>query len=182
MFRAIKSFIRVFSSVPNHDISASCFLSGVSLGGSPCEAPSITAQGPRCLPAVQHERGPRNSTLRRQVALYLKEATSAAGLRMAHSAASSQVCGPPSGAPGPSPPGALGSPHGHPMPFALHPAFMGPDGACAAALYQSSLRPPALTSAAAATAVGLCHPTPKVTALILFALSFTPPLFRRHWP
>ncbi|KAG0430167.1 hypothetical protein HPB47_022939, partial [Ixodes persulcatus] len=111
--------------------------------------------------AVQHERGPRNSTLRRQVALYLKEATSAAGLRMAHSAASSQVCGPPSGAPGPSPPGALGSPHGHPMPFALHPAFMGPDGACAAALYQSSLRPPALTSAAAATAVGLCHPTPK---------------------
>ncbi|XP_042147344.1 nuclear receptor subfamily 2 group E member 1 [Ixodes scapularis] len=119
--------------------------------------------------AVQHERGPRNSTLRRQVALYLKEATSAAGLRMAHSAASSQVCGPPSGAPGPSPPGALGSPHGHPMPFALHPAFMGPDGACAAALYQSSLRPPALTSAAAATAVGLCHPTPKYPHEVLAA-------------
>ena len=29
--------------------------------------------------AVQHERGPRNSTIRRQVAMYLKESTEFAG-------------------------------------------------------------------------------------------------------
>ncbi|CAN7988966.1 unnamed protein product, partial [Ixodes hexagonus] len=136
-----------------------------------CLEAGMNKEGPRCLPAVQHERGPRNSTLRRQVALYLKEATSVAGLRMhVHSAASSHgaLCASPSGAaPGPSPPGSLGNPHGHP--FALHPAFMGPDGACAAALYQSSLRPPAVTSAAAATAVGLCHPTPKYPHEVLAA-------------
>ncbi|XP_070394512.1 nuclear receptor subfamily 2 group E member 1 [Dermacentor albipictus] len=112
--------------------------------------------------AVQHERGPRNSTLRRQVALYLKEG----GLR------------PPGFAsPGPSsaltPTGAAGflgaagaavAAAGAGSPFAaFHPALLGsagvtPDAACSAAAVAALYSTPALRPLPGA---GLCHPTPK---------------------
>ncbi|XP_064487720.1 nuclear receptor subfamily 2 group E member 1-like isoform X2 [Ornithodoros turicata] len=57
--------------------------------------------------AVQHERGPRNSTLRRQVALYLKEATGT----------DATSAGPTSLSPV--------RPAG--LPFGLHPAFLRPE-------------------------------------------------------
>ena len=37
--------------------------------------------------AVQHERGPRNSTIRRQVAMYLKETSELSATMAAHAAA-----------------------------------------------------------------------------------------------
>ena len=39
-----------------------------------------------CLTAVQHERGPRNSTIRRQVAMYLKETSELSASIAAHGA------------------------------------------------------------------------------------------------
>lgn len=119
--------------------------------------------------AVQHERGPRNSTLRRQVAMYLKEA----GLRPG-----ALICpGGPSAAVTPGGGGELG-PRGSmsatASPFAaVHPAFLGavgstPDAACAAAaLYATAaLRPPI-------PAAGLFHPTPKYPHELLTAFPET---------
>lgn len=85
----------------------------------------MNKDGPGTSPvaAVQHERGPRNSTLRRQVALYLKEA---AGDATASAGSTSLVSVRPSG-----------------LPLGLHPAFLRP-GPCTT-LFPSP-RPPFVAS------------------------------------
>ncbi|ELU12704.1 hypothetical protein CAPTEDRAFT_226190 [Capitella teleta] len=90
--------------------------------------------------AVQHERGPRNSTIRRQVAIYLKETSElSASMAAAHAVAFRP----------PYLPGLVGMPPHAPP--AQPPTPEGPHGA---------LSP--IEAARIPTSMGLlCHPTPK---------------------
>ncbi|KAL1482176.1 hypothetical protein MTO96_033982, partial [Rhipicephalus appendiculatus] len=114
--------------------------------------------------AVQHERGPRNSTIRRQVALYFKEGLRPAGLgppvpsAALTPGAAVGVLSAAGAAAAAAAAASVGSPFA-----ALHPALLGSAGvtpdaassvAAAAAFYTTpSLRP--------LPGAGLCHPTPK---------------------
>ncbi|KAH8021358.1 hypothetical protein HPB51_015505 [Rhipicephalus microplus] len=114
--------------------------------------------------AVQHERGPRNSTIRRQVALYLKEGhrPTGFGLPVPSAALSPGAAAGVLSAAGAAAAAAAAASVGSPF-AALHPALLGSAGvtpdaassvAAAAAFYTTpSLRP--------LPGAGLCHPTPK---------------------
>lgn len=96
--------------------------------------------------AVQHERGPRNSTIRRQVALYLKESGASVGPLglnhpvLGHPSQSVPVCSPSISI---SAPGSL--------PISM--GFLRPQ----MDINPSTIRPTAI-----------CHPTPKVRLAQLF--------------
>lgn len=109
--------------------------------------------------AVQHERGPRNSTIRRQVALYLKEATGGP-------AATTTMLS------------DFSPPHHHhrePLSLTAHPPSLPPSSAAsfmgslgmssiAAALTAANRMIPDQSPLASLRPLAVCHPTPKVSA------------------